>query len=309
MPAARQDMGRSGLEGAARVDRRPVWRRIVDFPMVAMLIALAAIITSAMLASIGLHIAVPALAGNDFVMVQDVLAAGLMIVTYKLLVPHLGEIRRDDLRLRRALSDTMRGLVAGAALFALIVLIAAIARVYRIEGPGDTRGLLLALVTSALFPAISEELVFRGILFRWIEELGGSWTALFLTSSFFGAAHLFNPSSSWVAAAGIAFEAGVMLGAAYMLTRSLWLPMGIHASWNFTQGEVFDIPVSGLPVEGLVSARLAGPSLLTGGGFGLEASVIAMVPATLFGLCLLWLAIRKGEMVHPWWFARATRPS
>jgi membrane protease YdiL (CAAX protease family) len=92
-----------------------------------------------------------------------------------------------------------------------------------------------------------------------------------------------------------------------MLTRSLWLPMGIHAAWNFAQGEVYDIPVSGTPVHGVVDARLCCDPLLTGGGFGLEASVIAMVIATLFGLWLLWLAIRRGELVQPWWVRRRRR--
>ena len=119
--------------------------------------------------------------------------------------------------------------------------------------------------------------MFRGILFRWLEEWGGSWVALLLTSAFFGAAHLFNPHASPIAAVGIAFEAGVMLGAAYMLTRSLWMPMGLHAAWNFAQGEIYDIPVSGTPVHGMLVARLNGPPLLTGNGFGLEASLIAIV--------------------------------
>ena len=103
--------------------------------------------------------------------------------------------------------------------------------------------------SAALFPAFNEEILFRGVLFRWIEEFGGSWAALLITSIFFGAAHLFNPNASPIAAFGIALEAGLLLGAAYMLTRSLWLPIGIHAAWNFTQGEVFDIPVSGTSVQ------------------------------------------------------------
>ena len=90
-----------------------------------------------------------------------------------------------------------------------------------------------------------EELLFRGILFRWLEEFGGSWLALLLTSALFGAAHLGNPNATAFSAFCIAVEAGVLLGAAYMLTRSLWLPMGLHAAWNFTQGEIFDVPVSG----------------------------------------------------------------
>jgi membrane protease YdiL (CAAX protease family) len=128
--------------------------------------------------------------------------------------------------------------------------------------------------------------------------------ALVLTSALFGAGHLANPHASWIAAVGIAVEAGVMLGAAYMLTRSLWLPMGIHAAWNFAQGEIYDIPVSGTPVHGIVQANLSGPPLLTGAGFGLEASLAAIIPATLFGLWLLWLAIRKGELMAPRWVRR-----
>jgi len=80
--------------------------------------------------------------------------------------------------------------------------------------------------------------------------------------------------------------------------------MGIHAAWNFAQGEVYDIPVSGNPVHGLVKAKLSGPPLLTGNGFGLEASVIAIMLATGFGLWLLALAVRRGQVMQPWWVRR-----
>jgi hypothetical protein len=96
----------------------------------------------------------------------------------------------------------------------------------------------------------------------------------------------------------------VMLGAAYMLTRRLWLAIGIHAAWNFTQGEVWDVPVSGTFVRGLVEAELSGPPLLSGGQFGLEASLIAMILATAFGSYLLYRAIREGQLVQPMWVER-----
>jgi hypothetical protein len=153
-------------------------------------------------------------------------------------------------------------------------------------------------------PAFTEELLFRGILFRWLEEFAGSWVALLLTSALFGAAHLLNPNASLVAAFGIAIEAGVLLGGAYMLTRNLWLAMGLHAGWNFTQGEIFDVPVSGMPEHGLLQAKLAGPPLLSGAGFGLEASIFAMVIATGAGIVLVVLAVRRGQLVQPWWVRR-----
>ena len=80
--------------------------------------------------------------------------------------------------------------------------------------------------------------------------------------------------------------------------------MGLHAAWNFTQGEVFDIPVSGLDQHGLVTAKITGPALLTGGSFGLEASLLTLIVATGAGAGILWLAIRRGELVEPRWVRR-----
>jgi membrane protease YdiL (CAAX protease family) len=151
---------------------------------------------------------------------------------------------------------------------------------------------------------VIEELLFRGILFRWLEEFGGSWFALAATSALFGAAHIVNPNASALSSFAIALEAGLLLGGAYMLTRSLWMPIGLHAAWNFTQGFIWDVPVSGIDQEGLVEARLSGPELLSGGAFGLEASIIAMVMATATGIWLVWRAVRRGELMQPWWVRR-----
>jgi membrane protease YdiL (CAAX protease family) len=290
-------------------EERPPWRRIVDFPLVAMLIALAITILCFTVGLLLAKFALPPIPGISQNIKFDLVSIPILIIAYELVIRRLGEHPRDDYRDRRALRRLGIGLLAGFLVFSAAVGVAALLGVYHITGEGDASDLLQALIGPAIFAAISEELVFRGILFRWIEEFGGSWMALLLTSAFFGAAHLSNPNASWIAAFGIAFEAGVMLGAAYMLTRSLWLPMGIHAAWNFTQGEIYDIPVSGTKVHGLLVAKLTGDPLLTGNGFGLEASVIAIVIATLFGLWLLWLAIRKGELVQPRWVRRRARIS
>src|SRR5438105_4092643 len=178
---------------------KPLWRKIVDFPLVAMVIAFATLILVAILCSIALRKAAPGLKGNDFVTVQDLIAASLMIVVYKIFIRHLGEIKHDDLRAVGAGRQTLLGLAAGAGIFAIVVAVAAALGIYHVDGEGSTRGLPLALVASALFPAVSEELVFRGVLFRWIEEFGGSWIGLLLTSAFFGAAHLGNPGATWIA--------------------------------------------------------------------------------------------------------------
>ena len=95
-----------------------------------------------------------------------------------------------------------------------------------------------------------------------------------------------------------------MLGAAYMVSRSLWLPIGIHFGWNVTQGLVWDVPVSGHDIDGIVEAKAVGPELVSGGAFGLEASVVAMVIAFLVGGYLTWLAWQRGQFMRPWWTRR-----
>ena len=103
-------------------------------------------------------------------------------------------------------------------------------------------------------------MLFREILFRFLEQFGGSWFALALTSALFGLGHIVNPNASAFSSFAIAVEAGVLLGGAYMLTRSLWAPIGLHAAWNFTQGYIYDVPVSGIDQQGMVEARLSGPN-------------------------------------------------
>lgn len=293
-------MAKVETSGAAE---RPLWRRIVDFPLVAMLIAAALFIAAT---ALGIFI------GKQFVAMpqpgratlQAIVLIGLVFAAYKLVIVRLGEHPRDDLPARGAIKNLSLGLLAGFLIFSIVVGVADLVGVYRIVGTGDTSRLALELVGTAILPGFMEEMFFRGILFRWLEEFGGSWAALVLTSALFGLAHIFNPNATWFSSFAIAVEAGVLLGGAYMLTGNLWLPMGLHAAWNFTQGEIFDIPVSGTSAHGLLTARLSGSPLLTGNGFGLEASPIAISVATAAGVWLVVLSVRRGQVVKPWWVRR-----
>jgi uncharacterized protein len=282
------------------------WQRIVDFPLVAMVIAIA-LFALALKAGAWIGQIVPPMDQVRSQAIHGAINIALILATYKMVIAHLGQEPRDDLRSRNALKYLGLGLLAGFLLFSAIVGIAAVFDVYNIIAKGGTGELLNDLVTVAIMPAFLEELMFRGILFRWIEEFAGSWAALFVTSGLFGLAHIFNPGATWFSSFTIAVEAGVLLGGAYMLTRSLWMPMGLHAAWNFTQGFIFDVPVSGMDQHGLVEAKLSGPLILSGGSFGLEASVIALAIAGAAGAWLVWLAISRGELVPPWWVVRRRR--
>jgi membrane protease YdiL (CAAX protease family) len=282
---------------------RPLWRKIVDFPLIALLIAIVVFVAVSAL-GVAIGKAFESMGQPERTVVRGLINIALVLAAYKFIIAKLGEHPRDDLPAKGALRNLGLGLLAGFGLMAAAVAVAALAGVYTIVGKGDASTFVLELVTVAILPGFMEEMAFRGILFRWLEEFGGSWAALAITSALFGIAHIFNPNATWFSSFAIAVEAGVLLGGAYMLTRSLWLPMGLHAAWNFTQGEIFDVPVSGIDEHGLVQAKLSGPALLSGGTFGLEASLIALTIATAAGVWLVYLTVRKGWVVSPWWVRR-----
>jgi hypothetical protein len=281
---------------------QPLWRRIIDFPLVAMLIAGALIVVAVALGYNFGKLVPSGLPARGVVLAGINLA--LVLLAYKLVIVRLGERPRDDLPTHNALRDLGFGLGGGIALFSIAVAIAAALGVYRIVGWGNASALLLDLVAVGIVPALLEEILFRGVLFRWIEEFGGSWAALVVTAALFGLVHISNPGATWFSSFAVAVEAGLLLGGAYMLTRTLWMPIGLHAAWNFTQGGIFGVPVSGHASHGLVQATLTGPALLSGGVFGLEASLIALAVCTAAGLWLVMLAVKRRQLMQPWWVRR-----
>ncbi|HLF69372.1 MAG TPA: CPBP family intramembrane glutamic endopeptidase, partial [Actinomycetota bacterium] len=152
------------------------------------------------------------------------------------------------------------------------------------------------------------EVLFRGIIFRIMEEGIGSWGAIALSSLIFGGAHLSNPHSSVFAAIAIAVEAGLMLSGAYMLTRDLWMAIGIHWSWNFFEGPVFGTAVSGGDFPVMVRSTMTGPALWTGGSFGPEAGLVAFIIAGSIGGLMIYLAVKKGFTLSPMWRAKEVSP-
>ena len=149
----------------------------------------------------------------------------------------------------------------------------------------------------------------RGVVFRILEQWLGSWIALAISAALFGLLHLLNPGVTLLNAGAVMLEAGIMLAAAYMLTRRLWLCIGIHFAWNFTQGGIFSAAVSGGTTSGLLQAKLIGPTWLSGGAFGAEASVVAVVVCLAAGLLLLRAARRNGQVIQaPSSIGVASRP-
>lgn len=149
-----------------------------------------------------------------------------------------------------------------------------------------------------------EEVIFRGFLFRLFSKILGTWGSRSLTAALFGLLHAKDPSATGGSTLAITLEAGILLGAAYAATKRLWLPIGLHIGGNFCEGSVFGMTLSGHQMEpGLLGGTLEGAPLLTGGAFGPEASLVAVLLCFLVAVVLLWRAIALKHIEPPVWQA------
>lgn len=208
--------------------------------------------------------------------------------------------RAEELSGKGAVRETGAGIAVGAGLLAATIGIIAALGYYQVTGSNPVSAIVPTFAV-AVVAGYVEEVIFRGVLFRIIEESLGTWIALAFTALLFGFVHILNPNATLFSSFAIAMEAGVLLGAAYVLTRRLWLAVGIHFAWNFTQGGIFGGRMSGITVDGLLESELSGPTLLSGGQFGVEASIFALVLGLGTGVWFLVRAGRKGHFIAPFW--------
>jgi len=246
----------------------------------------------------GVHI-IPKVTAPPLVEIAaSVVGAAAVLTGYPALV-RLGEGRpASELDWSKALPELGIGLALGASLMlatGLVLWITGWAHYAPSAITGGSRA-----VSVSVQSGVVEEVTFRLVLLRLVWRAAGIWPALAASALFFGGAHLNNPGSSWFAALCIAFEAGVLLAAFYILTGRLWISIGLHAGWNFTQGWLLGSPVSGTrdfvggPLK--MTPTPGVPDWMSGGAFGPEASIGALLICTVVGLWVLWVAWQQGRL-------------
>ncbi|MER7581840.1 type II CAAX endopeptidase family protein [Kitasatospora sp. NPDC097691] len=247
-----------------------------------------------------------AVGGQGAAAVQDdpwlsLLVGGLTVVlsvfVYRWVVGRTERRPVTELAREGAPGSLLRGLVIGVAMFGAVIANICFLGGYKVHGFGSPTG-AIGLVGFMAGAAVTEELMFRGLLFRLVERGLGTYIALALSGTAFGAAHLLNKDATLLGGVAIAIEAGGMLAAAYAATRSLWLPIGLHFGWNYAESGIFGTEVSGNgDTHGLLDASMSGAKLITGGEFGPEASVYATLFGALLMVVFLRLARRRGHIV------------
>jgi uncharacterized protein len=199
----------------------------------------------------------------------------------------------------RAPRDFLMGAAVSMALICIAVAAIAVGGGYSLQFHSTTLAwrkfaeVLLLLTVGATY----EELSFRGYAFQRLTDAVGPTASIALFSVWFGAVHLWNPHSggilSWAFFNTIAV--GALFAVAYLRTRALWMPIGMHFGWNFALGTVFGLPVSGLDLFSvLVHGKALGPKWLTGGNYGIEASATGAA-VILLGLVPVYFVTSKGQ--------------
>ena len=223
------------------------------------------------------------------------------LLGYAILVRLIERRRMRELSARAIPTYGLVGFLSGAVLFSVVVGVLYLAGSYHVIGTDPQVDWLPGVLVAGIGAGISEEIITRGVIFRVVEEGLGTWWALVISALFFGGAHIFNPGATLWSSAAIAIEAGLLLAMIYHVTRSLWACIGLHAGWNIMQGTVYGIPVSGGASKGWLISSRTGPDWLSGGVFGAEASVVALLACSLVTLALLMVALRRKSIVAPAW--------
>ena len=219
------------------------------------------------------------------------------LIAYLVLVKLIEQRRVRELSLRAVTTFGIGGFMTGAVLFSIVAGLLWLLGVYHVTAINPNVKWLPQVLVAGVGAGIGEEIIARGVICRMIEEGLGTWFALVVSALFFGGAHIFNPGATLWSSAAIAIEAGVMLALLYHVTRSLWACIGLHAAWNIMQGTFYGIPVSGGAVDGWLVSNRTGPTWLSGGMFGAEASVVALLVCALLTTGLLMVAQRRGSIV------------
>jgi membrane protease YdiL (CAAX protease family) len=206
-----------------------------------------------------------------------------------------GSLRDLGLQKRGWLPLLAAGLGLGAFLELFVVVVLAVAGGLTIElSPSWPSIALVASVVSWIITSFNEELAFRGYIMQRLDQAWGTVAAVVVSSIVFSLVHIFNPNVDLFAIVNL-FVAGLLLACGYLVTRSLWLPIGFHIAWNLAEIHILGLPGSGISEPSIFRTFAYGPEFVTGGGFGPEGGILGLV-APLLGIVILLLGRRTAPV-------------
>ncbi len=233
-------------------------------------------------------------------LLANVVSSVFTIVAYILVYKWLEKRSISEFATQRMGKHLLLGLTIGFVLQSLTILVIYLKGGYQVTAVNPISHILIPLGLSISY-AIGEEVLFRGVLFRIMEEKLGTYIALMASASIFGLLHVLNPNSALIDGLAVAVQAGLLLGVAYVYSRDLWLPIMVHFSWDFSESAIYGANVSGTTSQTLINSHIEGAKWFTGGSFGPEGSLQATLFCLITSLILLYLCHKQGKIIKPFW--------
>ncbi len=281
-------------------------QKVINFPLTRIILGLIVCFISFILAQqlAGKMLDVTSLNKNYRNLIKGIIASSVVISAY---INFFGKFEKRNIKefsVKDISKSIIIGMLIGAVLQSLTMLVIVLYDGFEIVSVNSISNMITPFAI-AFSVAIFEEILIRGIIFRIMEEKLGSYISLLISAIIFGALHLANPNSTIISALCVGMEAGILLGVSYIYTRNLWFPIAIHFAWNFMQSGVFGAITSGNEKSSsLLTTKITGIPIITGGEFGPEGTIQAIAFCFLASFILLQLC--KNRIIKPFWVAKSS---
>lgn len=233
-------------------------------------------------------------------LIKGIIASSFVIFTYIFFYRKCEKREIGEFSSKGLLKNTILGVLIGTTLQGLTIIVIYFWGNFQIISVNPFSSIITPFAV-AFSVAIFEETLLRGIIFRIVEEKLGSYISLLISAIIFGAVHLINPDSSVISSICIGIV-GFMFGASYIYSRSLWLPIAIHFSWNFVQSGIFGAITSGNEkTSSLFNTNISGGELITGRAFGPEGTIQAILFWLLVSIIFMGLITKQKKITKPFW--------
>jgi len=241
------------------------------------------------------------LSDNSKNIIVAVLESGIALLAYIFLFKPYEKRKISELSLSAFWKNVLIGFVAGFILQSLFILVIYLAGDYSISHVNPLSFLLPSFATAFTAGFVAEILIL-GVIFRLIEEELGTIIALVILTLIFAVMHMNAKGANFLSVSSTAIQSGLLLSAAYVFSRSLWLPIFFHFAWDFAEPGVFGAINPGISIDqSLLTSKIDGPLILTGGQLGPQNSIQSLLLCTIVSLIFLWLAKQKNNFIKPSW--------
>lgn len=185
--------------------------------------------------------------------------------------------------------EFLLGLLMGAVSISIVCIILLLFRQVKLNNPLSKPDISMSLMTgliSFVFVGFGEEFFSRAYVMSVLKQTKNKWFIIIISSAIFSALHLFNNAIGALPLFNL-FLAGILLGYMFMKSKSIWMPIGFHITWNYFQGYIWGFQVSGSSIKGMYQIEIVNNNFINGGAFGPEGGIVVT------GILVVFIVIVK----------------